>query len=62
MAKKKTPDEKPTHRVRTPVRHDGEDYAPGETITLDEEQAAAIGSDVVQPLRQKNEDSDGAAK
>jgi hypothetical protein len=51
MAKKKSTDEKPTHKVKTPVRHDGDDYAPGETITLTEEQAAAMGNDVVEPIR-----------
>jgi hypothetical protein len=65
MAKKKTAtDEKPTHRVKTPVRHDGDDYAPGETITLEEEQAAAMGNDVVEPLRSKEATStdSGATK
>jgi hypothetical protein len=62
MAKKKATDEKATHRVKTPVRHNGDDYLPGETIALAQEDAEAMGNDVVEPLRSKeNAGSDGAA-
>jgi hypothetical protein len=53
-------DEKPTHRVKTPVRHNGEDYAIGDKITLSKKHADAMGSDVVEPLRTKEEAGNGS--
>ncbi|MBZ5533087.1 MAG: hypothetical protein LAO20_16780 [Acidobacteriia bacterium] len=40
----------PKFSVKTPVRLDGDDYAPGESIELTAKQAAAMGEDVVTPI------------
>jgi hypothetical protein len=40
----------PKFKVKTPVRHDGDDFAPGDTIELTKKQADVIGSDVLDPM------------
>jgi hypothetical protein len=40
----------PTYKVKTPVRKDGTDFAPGETIELSVKEAKAIGTDVVERI------------
>jgi hypothetical protein len=42
----------PKFKVKTPVRHDGDDFAPGDTIELTKKQADAIGPDVLDPLNE----------
>jgi hypothetical protein len=55
--------------VKTPVRHDGDDFAPGDTIDLTKKQADAIGSDVLDPINEptpaktnKDDDKDKGGK
>jgi hypothetical protein len=52
----------PKYRVKTPVRHDGDDFGPGETIELSKKQADAMGSDVVDPINDPKPEKDGATK
>jgi hypothetical protein len=54
----------PKFKVNTPVRHDGEDYAPGDTIDLTKKQADAIGSDTLDAINDPKAaaNGDGAAK
>jgi hypothetical protein len=50
----------PSYTVRTPIRKDGEDYAPGEKIDLSEKQAAAIAH-AVEPARESKASASAAA-
>lgn len=40
----------PSYKVKTPVRKDGTDFAPGETIELSVKDAKAMGPDVVERI------------
>jgi hypothetical protein len=42
----------PKYRVKTPIRHDGEDFGPGDTIELTQRQAEAIGADTLEPINE----------
>ena len=52
--------------VKTPVRMDGEDYAPGDLIQLDEEEAAELAESVaprpIQPVPADGGKKDGEKK
>jgi hypothetical protein len=45
----------PKFKVKTPVRHNGDDFAPGETIDLTQKQAEEMGADVVESISSKAE-------
>jgi hypothetical protein len=47
----------PSYKVKSPVRKDGTDFAPGETIDLSVKEAKEMGPDVVE--RAKASDSNG---
>lgn len=48
-------------RVKTPLRKDGNDYGPGDTIDLTKKEAVAIGSDVLDPINDPKAENNGAA-
>jgi len=58
----------PTYIVKSPIRHDGEDYAPGEQIDLSAKQAQAMPWAVAPakkeaaPAADANSNGDGGKK
>jgi hypothetical protein len=50
----------PSYKVKTPVRKDGTDYAPGEAIQLSVKEANAMGTDVVERVKEAASNGDGA--
>ncbi|HKV94888.1 MAG TPA: hypothetical protein VJW20_20250 [Candidatus Angelobacter sp.] len=52
----------PTFKVKTPLRHDGKDYAPGDTVDLSAKEAKAISHAVELIKNPKQADEEGKEK
>lgn len=50
----------PKFLVKTPLRKDGQDFGPGDTVELSKKQADGIGSDVLDPINDTKENGTGA--
>lgn len=51
----------PSYKVKTPIRHDGKDYAPGDSIDLAAKEAKAIPH-AVELIREAKSDNGNGGK